>query len=73
MPALSDLLEKEEYPLRVPMLHYWLFGNIHPYPDGNGRFPISASLPFLVPRPIKAWANFGNPVLQSIARPDRHM
>lgn len=37
MPAYFDLLEKEtEAPVRAVLSH-WLFGYIHPYPDGNGR------------------------------------
>ena len=37
MEALFDLLEGEnELAVRV-VLGHWLFGYIHPYPDGNGR------------------------------------
>jgi fido (protein-threonine AMPylation protein) len=37
MNALFDLIEKEkEVPARI-VLGHWLFGYIHPYPDGNGR------------------------------------
>lgn len=37
MPAFFDLLEREpEAPVRAVLSH-WLFGYIHPYPDGNGR------------------------------------
>jgi fido (protein-threonine AMPylation protein) len=37
MPAFFDLLEKEtELSVRA-VLGHWLFGYIHPYPDGNGR------------------------------------
>ena len=37
MPALFDLLEEEaEVPVRA-VLGHWMFGYIHPYPDGNGR------------------------------------
>jgi Fic family protein len=37
MPALFDLLEHEtESPVRA-VLGHWMFGYIHPYPDGNGR------------------------------------
>jgi Fic/DOC family len=37
MSALFDLLEREpEASVRV-VLGHWLFGYIHPYPDGNGR------------------------------------
>ena len=34
MPALFDLLETEN---ERAVLGHWLFGYIHPYPDGNGR------------------------------------
>lgn len=37
MPALFDLLEKETEPGVRAVLGHWLFGYIHPYPDGNGR------------------------------------
>ncbi len=37
MPALFDLLEKETEPSIRAVLGHWLFGYIHPYPDGNGR------------------------------------
>lgn len=37
MPALFDLLEKETDPGVRSVLGHWLFGYIHPYPDGNGR------------------------------------
>jgi len=37
MPALFDLLEKEDEPSVRAVLGHWLFGHIHPYPDGNGR------------------------------------
>ena len=37
MPALFDLLEKETAPGVRGVLGHWLFGYIHPYPDGNGR------------------------------------
>ena len=37
MPALFDLLEKEAEPGVRAVLGHWLFGYIHPYPDGNGR------------------------------------
>jgi Fic family protein len=36
MPAYFDLAEKETEPSVRAVLH-WLFGYIHPYPDGNGR------------------------------------
>jgi Fic family protein len=37
MPAFFDLLEKENEPSVRAVLGHWLFGYIHPYPDGNGR------------------------------------
>jgi hypothetical protein len=37
MPALFDLLESEPEPGVRAVLGHWLFGYIHPYPDGNGR------------------------------------
>jgi Fic family protein len=37
MPAFFDLLEKEAEPSVRAVLGHWLFGYIHPYPDGNGR------------------------------------
>lgn len=37
MPALFDLLEHEPEPAVRAVLGHWLFGYIHPYPDGNGR------------------------------------
>lgn len=37
MPALFDLLENEHVPGVRAVLGHWLFGYIHPYPDGNGR------------------------------------
>jgi fido (protein-threonine AMPylation protein) len=37
MPALFDLLEHEPEPSVRAVLGHWLFGYIHPYPDGNGR------------------------------------
>jgi hypothetical protein len=37
MPALFDLLEEEEVPAVRAVLGHWMFGYIHPYPDGNGR------------------------------------
>jgi Fic family protein len=36
-PAFFDLLEKETEPSVRAVLGHWLFGYIHPYPDGNGR------------------------------------
>ncbi len=37
MPALFELLENESSPAVRAVLGHWLFGYIHPYPDGNGR------------------------------------
>ena len=37
MPALFDLLEEEAEPSVRAVLGHWLFGYVHPYPDGNGR------------------------------------
>jgi fido (protein-threonine AMPylation protein) len=37
MPALFDLLEQEPEPGVRAVLGHWMFGYIHPYPDGNGR------------------------------------
>jgi hypothetical protein len=37
MPVLFDLLEREVKPSVRAVLGHWLFGYIHPYPDGNGR------------------------------------
>lgn len=37
MPALFDLLEEERIPAVRAVLGHWMFGYIHPYPDGNGR------------------------------------
>jgi fido (protein-threonine AMPylation protein) len=37
MPAVFDLLEHEPEPAVRAVLGHWLFGYIHPYPDGNGR------------------------------------
>ncbi len=37
MPALFDLLESEREPSVRAVLGHWMFGYIHPYPDGNGR------------------------------------
>jgi len=37
MPALFDLLEHEPEAGVRAVLGHWLFGYIHPYPDGNGR------------------------------------
>ena len=37
MPTLFDLIEMEPEPSVRAVLGHWLFGYIHPYPDGNGR------------------------------------
>jgi len=37
MPALFDQLEREPEPSVRAVLGHWLFGYVHPYPDGNGR------------------------------------
>jgi len=37
MPALFSLLSQEQEPSVRAALGHWLFGYIHPYPDGNGR------------------------------------
>jgi hypothetical protein len=37
MPTLFDLLESEREPGVRAVLGHWLFGYIHPYPEGNGR------------------------------------
>ena len=37
MPALFDLLEQEDDAAVRAVLGHWMFGYIHPYPDGNGR------------------------------------
>jgi hypothetical protein len=37
IPALFDLLEQEDVPAVSGVLGHWMFGYIHPYPDGNGR------------------------------------
>jgi fido (protein-threonine AMPylation protein) len=37
MPVLFDMLEHETDPGVRAVLGHWLFGYIHPYPDGNGR------------------------------------
>jgi fido (protein-threonine AMPylation protein) len=37
IPALFDLLENEAEPAVRAVLGHWLFGFVHPYPDGNGR------------------------------------
>jgi hypothetical protein len=37
MDAMFDLLANEKEPAVRIVLGHWLFGFIHPYPDGNGR------------------------------------
>ncbi|HKC13227.1 MAG TPA: Fic family protein, partial [Vicinamibacteria bacterium] len=37
MPALFGMLEQETEPGVRAVLGHWMFGYIHPYPDGNGR------------------------------------
>jgi fido (protein-threonine AMPylation protein) len=37
MEAIFDLLEGKHQPAVRIVLGHWLFGYIHPYPDGNGR------------------------------------
>jgi hypothetical protein len=37
MPALFDLIEREQEPAVRAVLGHWLFGYVHPFPDGNGR------------------------------------
>lgn len=37
MPALFDLIESEPSPGVRAVLGHWLFGYVHPFPDGNGR------------------------------------
>ena len=37
MPALFDLLENDTHPGVRAVLGHWLFGYVHPFPDGNGR------------------------------------
>ena len=37
MPTLFDLLEQEPEPSVRAVLGHWMFGYVHPYPDGNGR------------------------------------
>jgi Fic family protein len=37
MPALFDPLEHEPEASVRAVLGHWMFGYIHPYPDGNGR------------------------------------
>ncbi|MDQ3335115.1 MAG: Fic family protein [Myxococcota bacterium] len=37
MPALFDLIEAEPSAVVRAVLGHWLFGYVHPFPDGNGR------------------------------------
>ena len=37
MDALFERLESEQSAAVRAVLGHWLFGYIHPYPDGNGR------------------------------------
>jgi Fic family protein len=37
IPAFFDLLAQEREPGVRAVLGHWLFGYIHPYPDGKGR------------------------------------
>src|SRR5207245_8385691 len=37
MSALFDLIEKEPEPAVRAVSGHWLFGYVHPFPDGNGR------------------------------------
>lgn len=37
MPTLFECLESETEPSVRAVLGHWMFGYIHPYPDGNGR------------------------------------
>ena len=37
MPALLGLINAEEVASVRAVLGHWMFGYIHPYPDGNGR------------------------------------
>jgi Fic family protein len=37
MPALFDLVDNEPEPAVRAVLGHWLFGYVHPFPDGNGR------------------------------------
>lgn len=37
MSALFDLIEHEPEPAVRAVLGHWLFGYVHPFPDGNGR------------------------------------
>jgi fido (protein-threonine AMPylation protein) len=37
MPALLELIEHEPHPVVRAVLGHWMFGYVHPFPDGNGR------------------------------------
>jgi Fic family protein len=37
MAALMDAMGDEKHPAVRAVLGHWLFGYVHPYPDGNGR------------------------------------
>jgi fido (protein-threonine AMPylation protein) len=37
MPTLFELIRNEPSPAVRAVLGHWLFGYVHPYPDGNGR------------------------------------
>jgi Fic family protein len=37
MPTLFELVEQEPKPAVRAVLGHWLFGYLHPFPDGNGR------------------------------------
>jgi hypothetical protein len=37
MPALMDLINAEDAASVRAVLGHWMFGYLHPYPDGNGR------------------------------------
>ena len=49
MPALFDLLENETEPLVRARPGHWLFGSIHPCPDGNGRLARFLMITMLTP------------------------
>jgi Fic family protein len=37
MPGIFNLMEEETEASVRAVLGHWLFGYVHPYPDGNGR------------------------------------
>ena len=41
MPALFELLAEEPDAGVRAVLGHWMFGYVHPYPDGNGRMALS--------------------------------